>query len=210
MAVEIVEGDQATIRFDSGRCIHSRRCVMSQPGVFRANVVGEWINPGAADPEALAAVAVNCPSGAIHVTRKDGKAETAPLANIIVIRENGPLAVHADLTIKGQEAQFRATLCRCGLSKNKPYCDTSHAGAFVATGEPPTQPSTLAIIELIGPVEITPFPNGPLGVKGAIEIESGTGRAVNRVTQTTLCRCGHSTNKPYCDGTHKKVGFEAP
>jgi CDGSH-type Zn-finger protein/ferredoxin len=210
MAVETVEGEQATIRFDSGRCIHSRHCVMAQPGVFRANVVGEWINPDAADPEALAAVAVNCPSGAIQVTRKDGKAETAPNANRIIIRENGPLAVHADLQIKGQAAEFRATLCRCGLSKNKPYCDSSHVGAFVATGEPASQPSTLAIIELIGPVEITPFPNGPLGVKGAIEISSGTGRAVNRVTQTTLCRCGHSANKPYCDGSHKKAGFEAP
>ena len=122
----------------------------------------------------------------------------------------GSVGVHADLLIKGQHAEFRATLCRCGLSKNKPYCDNSHVGAFVATGEPPAQPNTLAIVELIGPVEITPFPNGPLGVKGAIEISSGTGRAVNRVTQTTLCRCGHSANKPYCDSTHRKIGFQAP
>ena len=210
MIVEVVEGEEATIRFDGARCIHSRRCVMMQPGVFRANVQGDWIDPDAADVEALAAVALSCPSGAIQVTRKDGKAEAAPLANTITIRENGPLAVHADLRIAGGPEEFRATLCRCGLSKNKPYCDGSHAGAFAASGEPATRSSALAIVDLIGPVEITPFPNGPLGVKGALEISSGTGRAVNRVTQTTLCRCGHSADKPYCDGSHKKVGFVAP
>ena len=210
MAIEIVEGREVTIRFDGVRCIHARRCVMTQPGVFRANAEGAWIHPDAASAEEAMDVALSCPSGAIQVTRKVGPQEVAPRANRILVRENGPLAVHADLHIKGEPAQFRATLCRCGLSQNKPYCDGSHAGNFTASGEPAAQESTLQIIDLVGPVEITPFPNGPLGVKGALEISSGTGRNTNRVTQTALCRCGHSGNKPYCDGTHKKVGFEAP
>ncbi|MCG6162255.1 CDGSH iron-sulfur domain-containing protein, partial [Leptospira bandrabouensis] len=37
---------------------------------------------------------------------------------------------------------------------------------------------------------------------------SGTGRTVNRLTEAFLCRCGGSSNKPYCDGTHKKNGFQ--
>ena len=51
-----------------------------------------------------------------------------------------------------------------------------------------------------GALTITPYPNGPLGVAGPVEIISGTGRTVNRVERTALCRCGHSANKPYCDG----------
>lgn len=116
MSVEVVEGQKATVTFDGHRCIHARRCVTGEPQVFKANVEGQWIEVDAADPEALMRVARNCPSGAIHVTRKDGGAnETPPEANIVIVRENGPLAFHGDLRINGQEIGFRATLCRCGL-----------------------------------------------------------------------------------------------
>jgi CDGSH-type Zn-finger protein/uncharacterized Fe-S cluster protein YjdI len=212
MSVEIVEGQKATITFDGHRCIHARRCVMGEPAAFKANVEGPWIDANAADPEALMRVARNCPSGAIHVVRKDGGAnETAPVANIVLVRENGPLAFHADLRINGQEVGFRATLCRCGLSRNKPYCDNSHIeGGFVATGEPASKESQLKITDLTGPVEVQPVVNGPLMVTGRLEVESGTGRNVERVEKTWFCRCGHSSKKPFCDGTHKKVGFHAP
>jgi CDGSH-type Zn-finger protein len=46
-------------------------------------------------------------------------------------------------------------------------------------------------------------------VRGNLEIVSGTGRMVTRVTSTFLCRCGHSKNKPFCDGSHATVGFVA-
>jgi CDGSH-type Zn-finger protein len=58
-------------------------------------------------------------------------------------------------------------------------------------------------------VEVFPNPNGSLKVTGNLEVVSGTGRTVNRVTQVWLCRCGQSANKPYCDGSHKRVGFVA-
>ncbi len=155
--------------------------------------------------------AINCPSGAIQVRRKDGgPGEPAPRANVITIRENGPLAVHAELTIRGENVGYRATLCRCGQSKNKPYCDGSHTAAgFTASGEPPSQDSELAIADLTGAVDIAPTPDGPYRLKGAVEIVSGTGRKVARVKKAFLCRCGHSANKPFCDGSHARVGFKA-
>ncbi len=210
-AIERVTGQNATISFDAHRCIHARRCVISQPGVFKANVQGPWIDPDAASAEALMSVALNCPSGAIQVERHDGGApETAPLVNTITIRENGPLAVTAAIEIAGVAAETRATLCRCGASNNKPYCDGSHVGlAFAATGEPATKPSE-PLAARNGVLTITAFPNGPLGVKGNVEILSGTGRAVDRTTAVALCRCGGSKNKPYCDGTHRTNGFVAP
>jgi CDGSH-type Zn-finger protein len=104
----------------------------------------------------------------------------------------------------------RVTLCRCGASKNKPYCDASHvAASFNATGEPATKQSE-PLAARDGSVSITPYPNGPLGVKGNVEIVSGTGRTIDRVVATALCRCGGSANKPYCDGSHKAIGFVAP
>jgi CDGSH-type Zn-finger protein/uncharacterized Fe-S cluster protein YjdI len=210
-AIEQVSGKRATISFNGRLCIHSRRCVIFQPGVFKANVEGAWIDPDAASAEDLIFVALNCPSGAIQVTRHDGGAqESAPLVNTIGIRENGPLAVNAPIEIAGQAIGARATLCRCGASNNKPYCDSSHVRmGFLATGEPATAESA-PLMKRDGVLTITPYPNGPLGIAGPIEIISGTGRTIARLQQTALCRCGHSARKPYCDGTHARVGFSAP
>jgi CDGSH-type Zn-finger protein/uncharacterized Fe-S cluster protein YjdI len=209
-AIEEVCGKSATIRFDGERCIHARRCVIAQPGVFKANVEGAWIDPDAASVEDLIFVALNCPSGAIQITRRDGGAEeAAPLVNTIAIRENGPLAINAPIELAGQTIGTRATLCRCGASNKKPYCDGSHVGsAFVASGEPATKPSEI-LASRDGGLRITPYANGPLGISGNVEILSGTGRTVDRVQATALCRCGASKNKPYCDGTHKAIGFVA-
>ena len=210
-AIEEVAGRWATIRFDGRRCIHARRCVILQPGVFKANVAGDWIDPDAASAEALMFVALNCPSGAIQVTRRDGGApEPLPLVNTITVGENGPLAAHAQIEIGGEAIGTRATLCRCGASANKPYCDGSHVGAgFLASGEPAAKPSE-PLAARDGALKIAPYPNGPLGLSGAVEILSGTGRTIDRTRATALCRCGGSKNKPYCDGTHKAIGFVAP
>ena len=56
---------------------------------------------------------------------------------------------------------------------------------------------------------MAPQPDGPLKLSGALELVSGTGRTINRVTEAYLCRCGASANKPYCDGSHKRIGFKS-
>src|SRR5262249_4810077 len=136
---EEIPGKAVSIRFNAKRCIHSRACVTTLPNVFLANTPGRWIFPDAADAAALVAVAHRCPSGAIQYVRHDGQPnEAAPAVNLITIRENGPLALHAELRVAGVLG-LRATLCRCGQSKGKPYCDGSHVEAkFTATGEPLT------------------------------------------------------------------------
>jgi CDGSH-type Zn-finger protein/uncharacterized Fe-S cluster protein YjdI len=208
--IEEVRGRKVIIRFEAKKCVHSRNCVLGRPDVFVPNVAGEWIHPDAASPEDVAALAANCPSGAITYERLDGGAnEAPPVVNVVHIRENGPLAIHAPLTIGGMKSGFRATLCRCGASKNKPFCDGSHVAiGFAATGEPPTQ-DTQPLAVRNGPLRVTPTTDGPLKVEGSLEIVTGTGRTILRTTETYLCRCGASANKPYCDGSHKRVGFKA-
>jgi CDGSH-type Zn-finger protein len=183
---------------------------LTHPDVFVPNVEGEWIHPDAVSADEVALTARLCPSGAIRYERLDGQnVEPAPLVNTVRIRENGPLAFNAPLRIAGHDQGLRATLCRCGLSKNKPYCDNSHVeGGFQATGEPAIEPSE-ALAARAGALEVAPQHDGPLQISGNLEIVSGTGRTINRVSETWLCRCGHSKNKPYCDGSHKKVGFQA-
>jgi CDGSH-type Zn-finger protein/uncharacterized Fe-S cluster protein YjdI len=207
---EIVPGSKVTIRFETKRCIHSRHCVLDRPDVFVPNVSGEWIHPDAATPEEIVELAHNCPSGAIAYERQDGGAnEQPPLVNVVRVRENGPLAFHAPLVVGGAGIGMRATLCRCGASKNKPYCDSSHVAAgFTASGEPaPAESAPLSPRN--GTLNIAPLPNGPLRVTGPLEVVSGTGHTVLKATETYFCRCGASAKKPYCDGSHARVGFKS-
>ncbi|HEX5046200.1 MAG TPA: ferritin-like domain-containing protein [Gammaproteobacteria bacterium] len=208
--VEEIAGDKLTVLYEGKKCIHSRFCVTWGPNVFLANVQGPWIDPDAMDAERVAEIAHACPSGAIRYRRTDGRPEeAAPPVNLIAVREAGPYAVRADLLLDGERVGFRATLCRCGASKNKPFCDGSHHDVqFAATGEPATG-DTAMLARRDGELAIDPEVDGPLRVRGNLEITSGTGRAVARVTQAKLCRCGGSNTKPFCDGTHGRIGFRA-
>lgn len=212
--VEIVQGEKLELRFEAQRCIHARFCVTGAPKVFLANVKGPWLHPDAMPVERLVDIAHACPSGAIQYRRKDGEAdETPPPVNLLSVREAGPYAVRGELVLRGEAIGTRATLCRCGASRNKPFCDGSHHDIhFDASGEPETGMlglSTDMPATRDGRVDIEPEPNGPLQLRGIVEVLSGTGRMVCRVSQARLCRCGGSQTKPFCDGSHARNGFSA-
>jgi CDGSH-type Zn-finger protein/uncharacterized Fe-S cluster protein YjdI len=208
--VDYIDSKRLTLVYEGKRCIHARFCVTGAPKVFIANIQGPWIDPDGIDTPRLVEIAHACPSGAIRYERRDGEPDEAPPpVNLLTIREGGPYAVRGALSVAGNTSSFRATLCRCGASKNKPYCDGSHKEVgFAATGEPPTGKADMLEVR-DGPLEVEPQPDGPYQVRGNLEITSGTGRVVARLTQARLCRCGGSSNKPFCDGTHERIGFRS-
>ncbi|MCB0375231.1 MAG: CDGSH iron-sulfur domain-containing protein [Sinomicrobium sp.] len=58
-------------------------------------------------------------------------------------------------------------------------------------------------------VKITPQPNGPYKVEGEVELHNAKGEVLPTTgPEVFLCRCGHSANKPFCDGSHKRTGFQ--
>lgn len=205
-----VAGKDVTIIFDARKCIHARNCVLTLPDVFQAGLKGQWIFPDNADAEDIAHLAQICPSGAIQYERNDGgKNEAKPQVNIARVMENGPIAVVAELQIDGEPVGNRAVLCRCGKSKNKPYCDGSHIKEnFVATGEVDIVEAE-ELASRNGPLSITQLDDGPLIAEGNLEVLRGSGARANLTTKAALCRCGASANKPYCDGNHTKVGFKS-
>ena len=207
---EEYRGERVTVRFDPVKCIHSRNCVLGDPRVFVPNAPGPWIHPDAVPAERVAEIAHTCPSGAITYERTDGApGEQPPQVNTVRVLENGPLAFRAEMRFESAGSALRATLCRCGASSHKPFCDGSHkAAGFIATGEPATQESQ-ALSQRNGVLEVIPVLDGPLHVKGSVEVVSSTGRTINRTVEAWFCRCGGSAKKPYCDGTHKKNGFKA-
>jgi CDGSH-type Zn-finger protein/uncharacterized Fe-S cluster protein YjdI len=208
---EIVAGRDVEVRFHGKRCIHSRNCVLGRPDVFVPNVEGAWIHPENATAAEVAELAHNCPSGAIQYRRLDGGSEESPpKVNQVRVLENGPYFFHAELVIDGDpDVGCRRVLCRCGASQSKPFCDARHHEAhFTATGE-----ANHGDMEMLatrnGSLRITVTNNGPLKIEGPLEIVSGTGTTLAKTAKTWLCRCGHSSNKPFCDGTHSKIGFQS-
>jgi CDGSH-type Zn-finger protein/uncharacterized Fe-S cluster protein YjdI len=209
----VFSGNDVDITWDKRLCIHVQECVRAKGELF---VTGRkpWGDPDVTDADSVAEVVSRCPTGALTYRRKDGgEGETAPHTNRVVIANNGPLYVSGRLEIDGVEddmpgVNYRAALCRCGQSKAKPFCDNSHEEAgFVdraALGE--TGPG---LEEQEGTLAITGAPDGPLLLTGPHTIVTGAGREGWSGTKSALCRCGASENKPFCDGSHKEVGFKS-
>lgn len=62
----------------------------------------------------------------------------------------------------------------------------------------------------VGPATtIQPQLDGPLFVRGDIVVADDQGRVIRHDTRLALCRCGQSANKPFCDGSHERVGFRS-
>ena len=58
---------------------------------------------------------------------------------------------------------------------------------------------------------ITPYPDGPLLVRGSFQLVSHGGEPIENHRKTVaLCRCGRSSIRPFCDGTHRRIKFKAP
>jgi uncharacterized Fe-S cluster protein YjdI/CDGSH-type Zn-finger protein len=57
------------------------------------------------------------------------------------------------------------------------------------------------------PPTIEPEPNGPLFIRGKVRIQDAAGRVIREDTRVALCRCGGSSNKPFCDDTHSRIRF---
>jgi CDGSH-type Zn-finger protein len=116
------------------------------------------------------------------------------------------------LATGGGEAleETRVALCRCGQSRNKPFCDNSHLLArFHDPGEV-FEGKIGAPVEAGGAVRVTARANGPIRLEGPFTLVSADGRVRIAAGEVALCRCGQSRNKPFCDSTHKTIEFEAP
>jgi uncharacterized Fe-S cluster protein YjdI/CDGSH-type Zn-finger protein len=55
---------------------------------------------------------------------------------------------------------------------------------------------------------VTPVRKGPLFLRGRVRIQDADGRVIREDTRVALCRCGASANKPFCDGSHNRIGFD--
>ena len=128
------EGPGITVHWEPNLCIHVSNCIRAVPGVFKPDA-RPWVNVEGASADEIAAAIESCPTGALSYLRTDGGPQEAPESPTKVEpRPNGPLFVHGDIEVIDAEGNVmrratRIALCRCGQSRNKPYCDLSHRAA---------------------------------------------------------------------------------
>lgn len=124
---------EVTIVWKPARCIHSGKCVNGLPEVFRPKEQ-PWIDADAAPTSALVDQVKQCPSGALsfHFSEPGrNEADPEPEALDCDVMPNGPLIVKGEVKVNMPdgsvvERSSRTAFCRCGASKNKPFCDGSH------------------------------------------------------------------------------------
>lgn len=131
--------------------------------------------------------------------------------NQIKVRADGPLLCTGRIEVYDAGGRLLRdaadiVLCRCGHSRDKPWCDGSHrrngfthdGGFSDARAEPLAEPA---------PLKITVRKDAMLVASGPVSIVSADGRCKTTRNKVALCRCGASASKPFCDISHKQCGF---
>lgn len=116
--------------WDPDKCMHAGECIRGLPKVFNRER-HPWVNIEGADSEEIMKVIDRCPSGALSYKIVEKADESGSISTQIKVLKNGPLLVEGNCTLidsTGKEATVdnRFALCRCGGSKNKPFCDGTH------------------------------------------------------------------------------------
>jgi uncharacterized Fe-S cluster protein YjdI/CDGSH-type Zn-finger protein len=207
-AIEVAKGACVTIAFEAKRCIHARFCVLQQPNVFRANVVGAWLVPDdATSAETLLTVAQTCPSGAINIdvmmvapTKWRRRSTSSSCARMDPLR-----FAATSISIARRSASERHCVVVVPPGTNRSVTVRITAEGF----RRPANRRVAILHRFLNPptIDIQPQHNRPLTIRGNVEVISGTGRTIAKATTLHLCRCGASARKPHCDGSHTRVNF---
>lgn len=124
------DGKQVTVHFNKLLCSHAAECGKRAGHIFNT-AQKPWVQPDNGSIEDIREVVANCPSGALRFSEPGGEAQAITSDEVSVsVERNGPyrvrnVAIEADYWADGQ-TPAKYVLCRCGMSKNKPFCDGSH------------------------------------------------------------------------------------
>jgi len=205
------EGADIAVEFDLGRCIHTGDCSRDLPEVFNTKRSGRWVKPDGAPADEIARICAQCPTGALRcINNATGQLmDSEPPRNSVQVMADGPLYVHARMTVNARtEPGHRAAFCRCGASRLMPFCDNSHREiGFSDDGKVLVPLPSKA--EEHGELSINSLPGGPLKIEGPFTLLDADGGEVCKSSSASLCRCGASNMKPYCDGSHIAIGFQS-
>jgi CDGSH-type Zn-finger protein len=126
----VYAGKRITILDNRAICSHAAYCTDELKAVFRQHDT-PWIDPDGAELKQIIEIIRKCPSGALSYAIDGVEAQPRERQPMVTVTDNGPYAVTGGIELTGVKFGDGAslehyTLCRCGASKNKPFCDGSH------------------------------------------------------------------------------------
>lgn len=129
--VKDYKGENITIHDNRGICCHDGACTKLLPEVFR-QTERPWIDPDGASPGIIIEVIEKCPSGALTFSLGSKRyKDFGQNEQLVKFVKDGPIEIEGGIEFIDcdgsiPECEEHYTLCRCGKSKNKPFCDGSH------------------------------------------------------------------------------------
>ncbi len=131
------------------------------------------------------------------------------IANELLVTAGGPLKLTGNITLIHEDGSLthsnNLSLCRCGASKSKPICDDQHLEIEFFDSGNVSQLSDWMPVSRPQTVTVTCVKNGPLKFRGYLKIYNKRGQECITMSGS-LCRCGKSSKKPFCDNKNGCCG----
>ena len=143
--------------------------------------------------------------------KNQGAPRLLEVPNEVLVANGGPLQVTGNITLVHEDGRVQyanhLSLCRCGHSRSRPVCDDQHVDKeFLHSGKI-FEVSEVAASSRPSKITISCIKDGPITFRGRMRLHNQFGQECVKM-RGSLCRCGQSASKPFCDGSHSRVGFK--
>lgn len=143
--------------------------------------------------------------------KNQGAPRLLDVPNEALVSNGGPLQLTGNITLVNEDGTVQyanhLTLCRCGASNGKPTCDGQHLEREFLNPGKITEASEIPASPRASKLTLSCIKDGPITFRGRLRLHNEFGQECVKM-RGSLCRCGHSANKPFCDGSHDRVGFK--
>ena len=143
--------------------------------------------------------------------KTNGAPRLLEVPNETLVSNAGPLQITGNITLVHEDGSVQyanhLSLCRCGHSASKPVCDDQHLEAEFLNSGKIHEVSEFASSNRPSKITISCIKDGPITFRGRMKLHNQFGQECIKM-RGSLCRCGQSASKPFCDGSHSRTGFK--
>ena len=143
--------------------------------------------------------------------KNHGAPRLLEVPNESLVTNAGPLQLTGNLTLVHDDGTVQyanhLTLCRCGHSGSKPTCDDQHLEKEFLNPGKISEASEIAASQRPSKLTLSCIKDGPITFRGRLRLHNQFGQECVKM-RGSLCRCGQSASKPFCDGSHTRTGFK--